>query len=63
MTYSNYNSLLGAKIKMTSRRVRINKASGSKEALEENRKIINYFENFEKKLVGNEKKEALVTKE
>ena len=63
LTYSNYNALLGAKIKMTSRKVRINKTSGSKEALEENKKIINYFENFEKKLEGNENKKAIVAKE
>ena len=48
---------------MTSRKVRINKTSGSKEALEENKKIIDYFENFEKKLEGNQNKEALVSKE
>ena len=63
LTYSNYNALLGAKINMTARKVRINKTSGSKEALEENKKIIDYFENFEKKLVGNENKEAMVSKE
>ena len=63
LTYSNYNSLLGAKIQMTSRKVRINKTTGSKEALAENKKIIDYFENFEKKLAGNENKEALVAKE
>ena len=40
LTYSNYNALLGAKIKMTSRKVRINKTSGSKEALEENKKLL-----------------------
>ena len=39
---------------MTSRKVRINKTTGSKEALAENKKIIDYFENFEKKLAGNE---------
>ena len=61
--YQNYNSLLGAKIDMTVRKVRINKTLGSKEALKENEKIINYFENFEKKLAGNINKEALVTKE
>ena len=48
---------------MTSRKVRINKTTGSKEALAENKKIIDYFENFEKKLAGNENKEALVAKE
>lgn len=63
MNYSNYNSLLGAKINMTARKVRINKASGSKEALEENKKIIEYFENFEKRLIGNENKEAIISKE
>ena len=63
LTYSNYNALLGAKIKMTSRKVRINKTSGSKEALEENKKIINYFEVFEKKLEGNKNKEAIIAKE
>lgn len=63
LTYSNYNALLGAKINMTTRKVRINKTSGSKEALEENKKIIDYFENFEKKLEGNQNKEALVSKE
>lgn len=63
LTYSNYNSLLGAKIQMTSRKVRINKTTGSKEALAENKKIIDYFENFEKKLAGNENKEALIAKE
>ena len=60
LTYSNYNALLGAKINMTTRKVRINKTSGSKEALEENKKIINYFETFEKNLVGNNNKEAIV---
>ena len=63
LTYSNYNALLGAKINMTTRKVRINKTSGSKEALEENKKIIDYFEKFEKKLEGNQNKEALVSKE
>jgi len=63
INYSNYNTILGAKINMTARKVRINKTSGSKAALEENKKIINYFENFEKKLIGNKNKEALVTKE
>ena len=63
MNYSNYNALLGAKINMTARKVRINKASGSKEALEENKKIINYFENFEKKLIGNQNKEAIISNE
>jgi hypothetical protein len=48
---------------MTSRKVRINKTTGSKEALAENKKIIDYFENFEKKLAGNENKEALIAKE
>jgi len=63
INYSNYNSLLGTKINMTARKVRINKTSGSREALEENKKIINYFENFEKRLKGNENKEAIITKE
>ena len=62
LTYSNYNALLGAKINMTTRKVRINKTSGSKEALEENKKIINYFENFEKNLKGNDNKEAIIAK-
>ena len=48
---------------MTSRKVRINKTSGSKEALEENKKIINYFVVFEKKLEGNKNKEAIIAKE
>jgi Mg-chelatase subunit ChlD len=63
INYSNYNTLLGAKINMTARKVRINKTSGSKAALEENKKIINYFENFEKKLIGNENKETIISKE
>ena len=63
LTYSNYNALLGAKINMTTRKVRINKTSGSREALEENKKIIDYFEKFEKKLEGNNNKEALVSNE
>ena len=45
------------------KRIRKNKTSGSREALEENRKIINYFENFEKKLEGNENKEAIIATE
>ena len=61
--YQNYNSLLGAKIEMTVRKVRINKTLGSNEALEENKKIINYYENFEKNLAGNENKEAIIAKE
>ena len=61
--YQNYNKLLGTKIDMTIRKVRINKTLGSKEALKENEKIINYFENFEKKLAGNINKDALVAKE
>ena len=32
-------------------------------ALAENQKIINYFENFEKRLEGNVNKEALIAKE
>jgi len=63
LNYSNYNVLLGAKINMTARKVRINKTSGSKAALEENKKIINYFENFEQKLIGNENKKAIISKE
>ena len=63
LNYQNYNALLGAKINMTARKVRINKTSGSREALEENKKIINYFENFEKKLEGNENKEAIIATE
>jgi len=63
INYSNYNILLGAKINMTARKVRINKTSGSKAALEENKKIINYFENFEKKLIGNENKETIISNE
>jgi len=63
INYSNYNILLGAKINMTARKVRINKTSGSKAALEENKKIINYFENFEKKLIGNKNKETIISNE
>ena len=63
INYSNYNILLGAKINMTARKVKINKTSGSKAALEENKKIIKYFENFEKKLIGNENKEATISNE
>ena len=63
LNYSNFNTLLGAKINMVARKVRINKTSGSKAALEENKKIINYFENFEKKLIGNENKKAIISKE
>ena len=48
---------------MTARKVRINKTSGSEAALEENKKIINYFENFEKKLIGNENKETIISSE
>ena len=63
INYSNYNILLGSKINMTARKVKINKTSGSKAALEENKKIIKYFENFEKKLIGNENKEATISSE
>ena len=63
INYSNYNILLGAKINMTARKVKINKTSESKTALEENKKIIKYFENFEKKLIGNENKEATISNE
>ena len=63
LNYSNYNTLLGANINMVARKVRINKTSGSKAALEENTKIIKYFENFEKKLIGNENKKAIISKE
>ena len=48
---------------MTTRKVRINKTSGSKEALEENKKIINYFEKFEESLIGYKNKEAIISKE
>ena len=48
---------------MTARKVRINKTSGSKAALEENKKIINYFEKFEKNLSGNKDKETEIAKE
>ena len=60
MAYSNYNSILGAKIRMTARKVRINKTSGSKAALEENKKIIDYYENFEKNLPENNDGEAII---
>ena len=63
LTYSNYNDLLGAKINLIARKVRINKTSGSKAALEENKKIINYFENFEKNLPGNTAQEAIIARE
>ena len=63
LNYSNYNEILGAKITMAVRKVRINKTLGSKMALAENQKIINYFENFEKRLEGNVNKEALIAKE
>ena len=63
LTYSNYNELLGAKINLIGRKVRINKTSGSKAALEENQKIINYFEIFEKRLPGNTAQEAIIAKE
>ena len=63
LTYSNYNDLLGAKINLIGRKVRINKTSGSKAALEENKKIINYFENFEKNLPGNTAQEAIIARE
>ena len=63
INYSNYNSILGAKINMVLRKVRINKTSGSKAALEENKKIVDYFEHFEKNLKGNEKKESEIAKE
>ena len=63
LNYSNYNALLGAKINMTARKVRINKTSGSRAALEENKKIINYFENFEKNLQGNKNQTAIISKE
>ena len=63
LDYSNYNSLLGAKIKMTARKVRINKTVGSEAALEENKKIINYFEKFEESLIGYKNKEAIISKE
>ena len=48
---------------MAVRKVRINKTLGSKMALAENQKIINYFENLEKRLEGNVNKEALIAKE
>ena len=60
---STYNKILGAKIQMTLRKVKINKTSGSQTALEENKKIIAYYEEFEKKLKGNDNKDALITKE
>ena len=63
MAYSNYNSILGAKIRMTARKVRINKTSGSRAALEENKKIIDYYENFEKNLSENNNCEAIIAKE
>ena len=63
INYSNYNSILGAKINMVLRKVRINKTSGSKASLEENKKIVDYFEHFEKNLKGNEKKESEIAKE
>ena len=63
MAYSNYNSMLGAKINMTARKVRINKTSGSKAALEENKKIIDYYENFEKNLPQNYESEAIIARE
>ena len=63
MAYSNYNSILGAKIRMTARKVRINKTSGSKAALEENKKIIDYYENFEKNLPENSECEAIIARE
>ena len=61
--YSNYNGLLGVKLNMTARKVRINKTSGSQTALEENKKIIDYYNKFEKSLEENKNKETLITKE
>ena len=46
---------------MTSRKVKISKISESQ--LQENKKIMKYFENFEKKLEGKENKEAIIAKE
>ena len=63
INYLNYNALLGVKINMIARKVRINKTSGSIAALEENKKIINYFENFEKRLPGNNELEDKIAKE
>ena len=48
---------------MTARKVRINKTSGSQTALEENKKIISYYDKFEKKLIGNVNKETLIANE
>ena len=61
--YSTYNEILGEKLKMTLRKVRINKYSGSRAALEENEKIIAYYNEFEKKLKDNNNKTALITNE
>ena len=61
--YSNYNGLLGVKLNMTARKVRINKTSGSQAALEENKKIIDYYNKFEKSLEENKNKETQITKE
>ena len=61
--YSTYNEILGEKLKMTLRKVRINKSSGSRAALEENEKIIAYYNEFEKKLKDNNNKTALITNE
>lgn len=63
INYSNYNGLLGVKLNMTARKVRINKTSGSKAALEENKKIIDYYDKFEKSLKDNKNKEARITNE
>ena len=61
LNYSNYNDILGIKIDMTLRKVKINKTSGTKAALEENKKIIEYFEKFEKNLIGNVNNQTIIT--
>ena len=63
INYSNYNGILGVKLNMTARKVRKNKTSGSKADLEENKKIIDYYDKFEKNLKDNKNKEIQIIKE
>jgi hypothetical protein len=63
LDFDNYNKIIGPKVDVILRKIKINKISESTEALEENKIILRYFKKFEENLKGNNNKETLITKQ